>query len=59
MKGAYSGVMSHLVRHVLPTPEPLWVDTNLGQEEVSSSKEVTESLVVDGALHISSSRVKL
>jgi hypothetical protein len=59
MKGAYSSVMSHLIGHVLPTPEPLWVDANLGQEEVCSSEEVTESLVVDGALLISSSRVKL
>jgi len=35
---------------VLPASEPLWVDTNLGQEEVCSSKEVTKSLVVDGTL---------
>ena len=42
--------MSHLVGHVLPAPEPLWVDTDLGQEEVCSSQEVTESLVVDGTL---------
>ena len=45
--------MSHLVGHVLPAPEPLWVDTDLGQEEVCSSKEVTESLVVYGTLQVS------
>ena len=49
----YSGVMSHLIGHVLPAPQPLWVDTNLDQKELSSSKEITKSLVIDNTLRIS------
>ena len=52
-KKTYSSVMSHLVGHVLPAPQPLWVDTDLDQEELSSSKEITKSLVVDNTLWIS------
>lgn len=42
-----SSVMGHLVGHVLSESESLGVDTNLDQEQVDSSNEVTESLVVD------------
>lgn len=37
----YGGVMGHLVRHVLPASQPSRVDTDLGQEQLSSAKEVT------------------
>jgi hypothetical protein len=42
--------MSHLVRHVLPTPQTSWVDTNLGQEQEDSSQEVSQGLVVNNSL---------
>lgn len=42
--------MGHLVGHVLSTPETFGVDTDLCQEEVSPSQEVSEGLVVDDSL---------
>jgi len=42
--------VSHLVGHVLSASQSCGVDTNLGEEELSSSKEVTEGLVVDDLL---------
>lgn len=41
------GVMGHLVGHVLSESESVGVDTNLDQEQVDSSKEVTQSLVIN------------
>lgn len=42
--------MSHLVRHVLPASQSLGVDSDLGQEQVDSSQEVPQGLVVDDTL---------
>lgn len=48
---AYSGVMGHFVSHVLPASQPSRVYTDLGQEQLSSTEEVTKSLVVDDTLY--------
>ena len=46
---AVLGVVSHLVGHVLTETELCEVNTNLGQEELDTGEEVTQSLVVDEA----------
>lgn len=43
--------MSHFVSHVLPAPQPSRVYTNLGQEQLSSTEEVTKGLIIDDTLH--------
>lgn len=42
--------MGHFVGHVLPASQTFGVDTDLGQEEVNSTQEVSQSLVVDDTL---------
>lgn len=42
--------MGHLIRHVLTTSHPLWVDTDLDQEQLNPSQKVSESLVIDDFL---------
>ena len=47
----YSGVVGHLVSHVLPAAHLLGVDTNLFEEELDTAEEVAKSLVVDNLLY--------
>lgn len=42
--------MGHFVAHVLSAPQFLGVDTNLLQEKLYSTQEVTQGLVVDNFL---------
>lgn len=47
---AVTGIMSHLILHVLSEAQLLWGHADLGEEEVDSADEVTENRVIDHAL---------
>ena len=47
---AVTGVVGHLVAHVLAEAEPGWIHADLDQEEVDASHEVTQHPVGDDAL---------
>ena len=48
--GTHGSVVSHFIRHVLPASKTLGVDTDLDEERVDSSQEVSQSFVVNGSL---------